>query len=496
MTDTAAEDIWADDLLDRRADAEFLLRFLIGRLEERHQRGLPRSYVLNVDAGWGKGKTYFLDRFGTWLREEKYLVANVNAWNDDHAEDPLVAVMSAIDDVVMPIIGSRQRVAQSWRSIKRTGARVVAGAARGAARHWARKALGEGADVIIEEFGISKKDSGAEAATESATSEVGTIFDERAKALLDGFKDAQRSIASFREELSGFLKLITSGKQRLPLFVLVDELDRCRPLYAIALLERVKHLFDIDNVVFVIATDTEQLRHAIGAVYGSAFDGQRYLFRFFDRTYVFEDPALQQFVVALISAAPVDENKLSLPPNEILASFISNASAFFDLSLRDVQQCFDILRSVLTVWSEPVPLELPALLPLIIGHQQGLRASLETTFLDDLKKLSDRRGDKKVWQIAFTAQTPIGQITQTHETGLAAFAAYFPCVTTSLPKFMEQDAPSGHKRWIRERYQLEFVRLHQNMYRSDRPPFSLIRKYPALVRSAGRLVPSAPTFNH
>jgi len=62
----------------------------------------------------------------------------------------------------------------------------------------------------------------------------------------------------------------------------VDELDRCRPLYAIELLERVKHLFNIPNAQFIIATDREQLSVSLSGVYGQGFNSKEYLRRFFD----------------------------------------------------------------------------------------------------------------------------------------------------------------------------------------------------------------------
>ncbi|WP_081764293.1 P-loop NTPase fold protein [Sphingobium sp. Ant17] len=69
--------------------------------------------------------------------------------------------------------------------------------------------------------------------------------------------------------------------RQAPIFVVVDELDRCRPDYAIALLESIKHLFDVPGVVFVIALHGRQLTASIEAVYGAKFDATAYLRRFF-----------------------------------------------------------------------------------------------------------------------------------------------------------------------------------------------------------------------
>jgi hypothetical protein len=66
----------------------------------------------------------------------------------------------------------------------------------------------------------------------------------------------------------------------VPLVVVVDELDRCRPDYALALLEVVKHFFSVPNVHFVLGVNLEALAHSVRARYGSGIDAERYLRRF------------------------------------------------------------------------------------------------------------------------------------------------------------------------------------------------------------------------
>ncbi|WVV48879.1 P-loop NTPase fold protein [Pseudomonas sp. NA13] len=69
---------------------------------------------------------------------------------------------------------------------------------------------------------------------------------------------------------------------RTPAFIFIDELDRCRPTYAIELLERVKHFFELEDCRFIVASDSTQLAHSVRAVYGEKFYSERYLSRFFD----------------------------------------------------------------------------------------------------------------------------------------------------------------------------------------------------------------------
>lgn len=62
----------------------------------------------------------------------------------------------------------------------------------------------------------------------------------------------------------------------------VDELDRCKPSYAVKLLERVKHYFANDRITFVFSINSEQLQHTISGYYGAGFNAGKYLDRFFD----------------------------------------------------------------------------------------------------------------------------------------------------------------------------------------------------------------------
>jgi hypothetical protein len=66
------------------------------------------------------------------------------------------------------------------------------------------------------------------------------------------------------------------------LIIFVDELDRCNPIYAVKLLERIKHFFDDDRIIFVFSTNINQLTNTISNYYGSNFDSFKYLNKFFD----------------------------------------------------------------------------------------------------------------------------------------------------------------------------------------------------------------------
>ncbi|MCI7211746.1 MAG: KAP family NTPase [Ruminococcus bromii] len=64
--------------------------------------------------------------------------------------------------------------------------------------------------------------------------------------------------------------------------IFIDELDRCKPTYAVKLLERIKHYFNNDKIIFVFSTNLEELQSSVKCVYGESFNAYRYLDRFFD----------------------------------------------------------------------------------------------------------------------------------------------------------------------------------------------------------------------
>jgi len=98
----------------------------------------------------------------------------------------------------------------------------------------------------------------------------------------------------FHDAFDRFLNgLILNDDERL--LVLIDELDRCKPTYAVQLLERIKHYLSNDKITFVFAINEEQLQYTVKAFYGEDFDAHRYLDRFFDFRLSLPPPNTNQY---------------------------------------------------------------------------------------------------------------------------------------------------------------------------------------------------------
>ncbi|WP_421159686.1 KAP family P-loop NTPase fold protein [Aeromonas dhakensis] len=249
------QDTLAGDRLDRARYAEFLTDYLA-------TEGKQRNYVLNLNAEWGAGKTWFIKRWYMELKQH-YPTVYIDAWQQDFSDDSLLTVISSIIEQLRDAAGNKLAVPDGIKSkllgLLKVGGKLVLKSA-------------------IKKAGLEDGDFSVE----------GEDADKLVDTLCSNHKERYESIQYLKQEIRQWVEGavgLSEGKLDYPAFILIDELDRCRPSYAVEMLETIKHIFDIPRVVFVLATDTEQLQHAIKVIYGEGFDAQTYLGRFFKRRF-------------------------------------------------------------------------------------------------------------------------------------------------------------------------------------------------------------------
>ncbi|MYL22524.1 AAA family ATPase [Halomonas alkaliantarctica] len=270
---------WEGDLLGRADIAEFLQNLL--------EKGNDDIKVVNIDSPWGTGKTFFLERWCRHLREERGVVY-FNAWEKDYTGDPFVSLVSAIRDQLKAQRSLSDNIEDTINDFTTKAAKAVVSIAPGLTKVISKGLLKKLTAVECEEF---------TAAIQGATDEV---TDKAVEALIVNSEKDQEAVKQFRNVFEKLVKEVAAEKsnesENFPVYVFIDELDRCRPTYAIELLERIKHFFDVPGCTFIIATDTKQLGHSIKAVYGYEFDSFEYLKRFFDITYALDNSDVEKWV--------------------------------------------------------------------------------------------------------------------------------------------------------------------------------------------------------
>ena len=311
------------DALERKPAVEFL-RDLIKQIEG--------PFVLALYSPWGTGKTTVVRMLRSSLEIEGFQSVHFNAWKDDYVIDPLIPMVAAIDDL--------KPGGESSDGSFRTNMATVKKAVGSIAKRGLIAAVKAGTLNMLDLDEISEGVA-ADMASESTSD------------LIEAFQREKASLEQFRDALEKAVDALTKEDRSRPLIFFIDELDRCRPTYAIELLERVKHVFDVRNMVFVLSIDKKQLEAITSAVYGERIDAPEYLRRFIDLEYALPAPHSKNYTQELIKRFEFKElfdarkqhRELAYDYDSFVEAFTLLAG-LFGLTLRARERCLTRLAAV------------------------------------------------------------------------------------------------------------------------------------------------------
>lgn len=118
-------------------------------------------------------------------------------------------------------------------------------------------------------------------------------------------KGKKQDIEKLKEQFNRTLTKLAPKNGQLIIFI--DELDRCKPTYAVQLLERIKHYFSNSKITFIFSVDISQLQNTIKRYYGPQFDGIQYLDRFFDLVITLPEVDIEKYFDNTQGILKVDE---------------------------------------------------------------------------------------------------------------------------------------------------------------------------------------------
>lgn len=207
-----------------------------------------------IDGDWGTGKSEFCHKLKNKFKNEhkNYRVIYIDAFKADHADNPLMTIFAEIIKLV-PEKDKESFIKKALPFMRY----VTATALKATAGHILRTNLED-----IE--------GGFKEAIQDVTN---TAIDTTITTLLKDHEEAEKNLEALQTLLAELAK-------ENPIVIFIDELDRCRPDFSVSMLEVIKHTFNVENVKFVLVTNTIQLKAAIQHAYGSTINAQRYLDKF------------------------------------------------------------------------------------------------------------------------------------------------------------------------------------------------------------------------
>ncbi|MCK5663744.1 MAG: KAP family NTPase, partial [Thiotrichaceae bacterium] len=212
-----------------------------------------------IDGSWGTGKTEFCHKLINLMKEQEDGpdIVYIDAFKADHADEPLLTIIAEVLKLVPDT--ERDGVMQKILPAVRFGLKTSAKAALG---HLLRQDTTD----IVDDFEKEIKQVADKA------------IDASVESLLKDHVKANKNL----QALQTTLEEIASEK---PIVLFIDELDRCRPDFAVDMLETIKHTFDVPGIQFVLITNTTQLKASINHIYGESIDAHRYLDKFLKFTF-------------------------------------------------------------------------------------------------------------------------------------------------------------------------------------------------------------------
>lgn len=239
--------------------------------------------VFSLTAPFGFGKTFFCEGLKAYLKVQGAKCILYNAWKSDFFDNPLIPIISEIGETF-------KESPTLVEDLKNKG------------------------KILLKSFSLNLSVIGI---NPSASLESTDIFSEY-QTYLSAINDIKTVLHDIVYE------------DTKPLIIIIDELDRCRPDYAIKTLEMIKHFFDVDGVKFVISIDEDQIKSSVKQLYGTDnFDG--YIRKFVNYRFSLPEASKENYINAVFN---IRRDTGTAPAIDSVIAW----SYFFGFSFRAINQ--------------------------------------------------------------------------------------------------------------------------------------------------------------
>lgn len=285
--------------------------------------------VLALDGGWGSGKTVFARQWAGLLRNRGSAVIYFDAFAADSGDDPLFDIASQLFAAAKEGSVRKDFGEKAVAVFKVLAMRVPAAAVR-----------------LTVGGGLSEEIVGTLADVQGAATSGGVDASAAFHRRLERSQERAAALATFRASLTALAAEMRAralqevdgareAERARPVVMIVDELDRCRPSYALHLLESLKHVFDVENMCFALITNLHQLTQVVDGQYGVK-DAETYLEKFVHATFVL--PEKERYAKNKEYIKHLLQERMGFEGNSTLREPIELAVSHAGTSLRGIER--------------------------------------------------------------------------------------------------------------------------------------------------------------
>lgn len=357
MTDF--EEIWKEDLLGFKEVGESFGNLI---------KSIDDTKVVSIEAGYGRGKTFFRERWAKQLKAQCEVVVEVDALMSDHSGDPVLTFIAALVAALPEADVSKGK--ELLEKSKKYGGVALRSVLRLGLRQGADEVIGAMTGQVADALGDDKK------ALQGAAEEFGDGLSKMAGELIAAQVMAERvRTQEIPAQLEALRDALTKDADYKRVVIMVDELDRCHPDYAIAFLEAMKLVFGQDGFVFCLFVNADYLQRVADHRFGKLEEGEQYLDKFVDiRLNLPAKPeALLPAIKSLLDRLPDFKSfgEHSAFSKEYAAELAAKLATQKALSMRQVEKVVDRLDLALRMYSSS-PIDLPMLVYLELCRVAGV----------------------------------------------------------------------------------------------------------------------------
>ncbi|MBC6686323.1 NTPase [Wolbachia pipientis] len=262
--------------------------------------------IISLEGYDGWGKTFFLKEWVKELKQQNEIAAYYSAWDINALDQPLPSFLNFLFEDLFASYEVKRSVIQQFKNINQ--------------ELFSLNTLGK----LISKSPLAMLSVLLDATKEADRKDIGSVLRE-----LNTLQRREENIKDFKTQLAKVVNRIRKDKN---IYIMVDNLDVCRPKFVVDFLESIKYMLDVEGLVFIISVskDKSNVQRAISTILGPNFD----LKSFTDLSLHLPKQPIEKFTKELFENIKLPKKSKSL----IIDSFIFYAESF-SLSLKAIQYC-------------------------------------------------------------------------------------------------------------------------------------------------------------